>query len=133
HHRGEERRAAQRDLLQARQVDAGDAAGPARRQPVLRDAPAPAARQRVSAAGRRFLLARDAAPAGEPGRGASAASHTVPRAAGTPRRLTMLTHGWCHLCDDMRAALAPIAALHGLAVVEIDIDTDPTLGAAYAE
>ncbi|HXU53710.1 MAG TPA: glutaredoxin family protein [Casimicrobiaceae bacterium] len=45
----------------------------------------------------------------------------------------MLTHGWCHLCDDMRAALAPIAALHGLAVVEIDIDTDPTLGAAYAE
>ncbi len=87
----------------------------------------------MSAAGRRFLLARDAAPAGEPGRGASAASHTVPRAAGTPRRLTMLTHGWCHLCDDMRAALAPIAALHGLAVVEIDIDTDPTLGAAYAE
>lgn len=85
----------------------------------------------MSAAGRRFLLPRGATPASVAPVGRAAAP-----AAGcgaTPRHLTMLVHGWCHLCDDMRAALAPIVARHALAVVEIDIGDDAALGAAYGE
>lgn len=47
--------------------------------------------------------------------------------------LTLLTRAYCHLCDEMRAALAPIAALAGVAVVEIDVDANPVLEAKYGE
>ena len=40
---------------------------------------------------------------------------------------------WCHLCEDMRAGLEPIAARHGLGVEWIDIDEDPALEAHYNE
>jgi glutaredoxin len=40
---------------------------------------------------------------------------------------------WCHLCEEMRAELAPIAARHGLAIEWIDIDEDPQLEARYNE
>ncbi|SAK88110.1 glutaredoxin 2 [Caballeronia hypogeia] len=40
---------------------------------------------------------------------------------------------WCHLCEDMRAALEPIAARHGLGIEWIDIDEDPLLEARYNE
>lgn len=44
-----------------------------------------------------------------------------------PRRLTLLVRAYCHLCDDMRDALAPLAAAFGCEVDEIDIDADPIL------
>jgi thiol-disulfide isomerase/thioredoxin len=42
-------------------------------------------------------------------------------------RLTVYGRRWCHLCDEMADALAPIAARHGFAVEKIDVDTDPAL------
>lgn len=35
---------------------------------------------------------------------------------------TLYGRGWCHLCDDMRDALAPVAAAFDVAVEYIDID-----------
>ena len=39
-----------------------------------------------------------------------------------PRRLTLLVRAYCDLCDDMREALAPLAARFGWAIEDIDID-----------
>jgi thiol-disulfide isomerase/thioredoxin len=47
--------------------------------------------------------------------------------------LTLYGRGWCHLCDEMRAALAPLAAEFGVAVDYLDIDADPVLVARYDE
>jgi glutaredoxin len=47
--------------------------------------------------------------------------------------LTLLTRAYCHLCDEMRDALSPIATRHGVAVVEIDVDAHPDLEAALGE
>ena len=48
--------------------------------------------------------------------------------------LTLLSRAYCHLCDEMRDALAPIALRHRVAVVEIDRtdDADAALEAALA-
>ncbi|KND61792.1 putative thioredoxin [Candidatus Burkholderia verschuerenii] len=40
---------------------------------------------------------------------------------------------WCHLCEDMREALEPIAQAHGRGVRWIDIDEDLALEAHYNE
>ncbi|MEK6349542.1 MAG: glutaredoxin family protein [Burkholderia sp.] len=40
---------------------------------------------------------------------------------------------WCHLCDDLRVALAPVAAEFRVAVAYLDIDADPALVARYDE
>ncbi|MDR5737873.1 MULTISPECIES: glutaredoxin family protein [unclassified Caballeronia] len=40
---------------------------------------------------------------------------------------------WCHLCEEMRAELEPIAARFGVAIEWIDIDEDPQLEARYNE
>jgi glutaredoxin len=37
----------------------------------------------------------------------------------------------CHLCDEAKAAVAPIAKSRGLAVEVIDIDRDPSLVAQF--
>jgi glutaredoxin len=47
--------------------------------------------------------------------------------------LELYGRAWCHLCEDMRAALEPIAARHGVAIEWIDIDQDPALEARYDE
>jgi hypothetical protein len=47
--------------------------------------------------------------------------------------LTLLGRGYCHLCDEMAAALAPIAAAGGATVTVVDVDADPALEAAYGE
>ncbi|CAE6829016.1 glutaredoxin family protein [Paraburkholderia haematera] len=47
--------------------------------------------------------------------------------------LTLYGRAWCHLCDDMRAALEPLLVEFGAQVVEIDIDTDPVLENRYNE
>jgi thioredoxin reductase (NADPH) len=43
------------------------------------------------------------------------------------RRLTLFIRAYCHLCDDMREALSPLAAMFGWTVDEIDIDADAFL------
>ena len=47
--------------------------------------------------------------------------------------LTLLTRAYCHLCDEMREALAPLAAAHGASIVERDVDADPALEARYGD
>ncbi|MDR5814018.1 MULTISPECIES: glutaredoxin family protein [unclassified Caballeronia] len=47
--------------------------------------------------------------------------------------LMLYGRAWCHLCEEMRAALEPIAARHGAAIEWIDIDQDPALEARYDE
>jgi thiol-disulfide isomerase/thioredoxin len=46
---------------------------------------------------------------------------------------TLYGRGWCHLCDDMRDALAPVAAEFDARIEVIDIDADPALVARYDE
>jgi hypothetical protein len=59
---------------------------------------------------------------------------TAPRSSRAPaRRLTLLSRAYCHLCDDMRAALVPLLARRGIDLVEIDVDTDPRLEAQFGE
>ena len=43
------------------------------------------------------------------------------------QRLTLLVRAYCHLCDDMRDAVAPLADRFGWDVDEIDIDADAAL------
>lgn len=47
--------------------------------------------------------------------------------------LTLLSRRFCHLCHDMAAALAPLAAEFGAAVTVVDVDGDPLLEAQYDE
>jgi hypothetical protein len=49
------------------------------------------------------------------------------------RRLTLVVRAYCHLCDDMRDALAPLAARFGWAIDEIDIDADAVLEKEWSE
>lgn len=48
-------------------------------------------------------------------------------------QLTLLTRAYCHLCDEMRAALAPVAAAAGATILEIDVDADPALESKFGE
>ncbi len=45
----------------------------------------------------------------------------------------MLSRAYCHLCDEMRDALLPLARMHGAAVVEVDVDAYLALEAQYGE
>ena len=47
--------------------------------------------------------------------------------------LTLLVRAYCHLCDEMREAVVPLAAKTGVALREIDVDTDPVLEARWGE
>lgn len=47
--------------------------------------------------------------------------------------LTLLGRSWCHLCDDMLAALKPLADAAGLTVDVVDVDSDPVLEARWGE
>jgi len=47
--------------------------------------------------------------------------------------LTVYGRRYCHLCDDMAAALAPIASEHRVPVVFVDVDADPALEARFGE
>jgi len=48
-------------------------------------------------------------------------------------QLTLLSRAYCHLCDEMAAALAPLAAAHGAVVRMLDVDADPALEDAWGE
>jgi hypothetical protein len=58
---------------------------------------------------------------------------TNPAPARAPLVFTLYGRAWCHLCDDMRAALEPLLVDSGARVDVIDIDTDPALEARYNE
>ena len=47
--------------------------------------------------------------------------------------LTLLTRVYCHLCDDMRIAVAPLAARFGASIVELDVDADAALEERYGD
>ncbi|MEX3958080.1 glutaredoxin family protein [Trinickia sp. EG282A] len=47
--------------------------------------------------------------------------------------LALYSRAWCHLCEEMRAALVPLAAEFGANVEVIDVDADPALVARYDE
>ncbi|MFM0287753.1 glutaredoxin family protein [Paraburkholderia megapolitana] len=51
----------------------------------------------------------------------------------TAAPLTLYGRGWCHLCDDMLAALEPLLAEFGVQVEVIDIDADPALETRFNE
>jgi thioredoxin reductase (NADPH) len=47
--------------------------------------------------------------------------------------LTLMSRGYCHLCHDMEAALAPLLTEFGASVRILDVDADPALEAKYDE
>jgi hypothetical protein len=57
---------------------------------------------------------------------AAAAAWRIPR-------LTLLSRAYCHLCDDMRKALAPIVAEAEVKLVELDVDADRALEAKFGD
>ncbi len=46
---------------------------------------------------------------------------------------TIYGRSYCHLCDDMAAALAPLAEPHGFAIEIVDVDASPDLEERYGE
>ena len=48
-------------------------------------------------------------------------------------RLTLLVRAYCHLCDEMRSAMAPLLAAAGVTFEEIDVDSDPGLEARWGD
>ena len=48
-------------------------------------------------------------------------------------RLTLYGRAWCHLCDDMRAALQPLQAEFGFELAYFDVDEHPELEARFDE
>ena len=55
------------------------------------------------------------------------------RRPGAALKLTLLVRAYCHLCDEMRADLAPLAATYGVPIEFVDVDADRLLEAAWGE
>lgn len=54
------------------------------------------------------------------------------RAMSSPaRRLTLLERGYCHLCERMREALAPMLAGSGVVLDRVDVDANDALEARW--
>jgi len=49
------------------------------------------------------------------------------------RRLVVLSRAWCHLCDELLDALAPLAGELELEVAVIDVDERPELEERWGE
>lgn len=47
--------------------------------------------------------------------------------------LTLYSRSYCHLCDDMAAALEPLRHELGFGIERVDVDRDPALEARYGE
>jgi hypothetical protein len=47
--------------------------------------------------------------------------------------LTLLVRAYCHLCDEMRDALMPLAKAAGAHVTEIDVDADAGVEARFGD
>ena len=65
-----------------------------------------------------------------PLRSSSAAPGALERASA---HLVLYGRAWCHLCEDMRVALEPLAAAAGARLDVVDVDSDPALQARYDE
>lgn len=48
-----------------------------------------------------------------------------------PLALAIYSRPGCHLCDEMKAIVVPLAATYGATLKEIDIATDPALEAQF--
>jgi thioredoxin reductase (NADPH) len=48
-------------------------------------------------------------------------------------KLTLLVRAYCHLCDEMREALAPLAAARGATISLVDVDANPALEAGWGD
>jgi Glutaredoxin-like domain (DUF836) len=81
----------------------------------------------------RGALAGGASARGASARGAPAASPEPGVPEPPPPRLTLYGRAWCHLCEEMLAAVKPIADEFGASVDVVDIDADPALLARYDE
>lgn len=51
----------------------------------------------------------------------------------TAPALTLYGRKWCHLCDDMLAALEAMRPAWDFSVTVVDVDSDPVLEAKYDE
>ncbi|VVE59072.1 glutaredoxin [Pandoraea iniqua] len=51
----------------------------------------------------------------------------------TAPALTLYGRKWCHLCDDMLAALEAMRPAWDFSVTVVDVDSDPVLEAIYDE
>lgn len=49
------------------------------------------------------------------------------------KKLTLISRSYCHLCDDMAQALAPLIAEFGVDLALLDVDADPAWVARYDE
>jgi len=54
-------------------------------------------------------------------------------AVASSREVTMYTREGCHLCDEAKAAMAPLLSEYGAKLREVDIDDDPVLFERYTE
>lgn len=52
---------------------------------------------------------------------------------GVPPRLTLYSRVYCHLCEDMLAALEVLRGEYSFDVEVLDVDADPELEAKYDE
>ena len=52
-------------------------------------------------------------------------------ARATPREITLYTRPGCHLCEEAKAAIAPLLAEFGATLREVNIDEDPVLRERY--
>lgn len=52
-------------------------------------------------------------------------------AAAGPREVTLYSRPGCHLCDDAKAAIAPLLLEFGASFREVNIDADPILRERY--
>ena len=49
----------------------------------------------------------------------------------TKSTITIYSRSGCHLCDEMKAGVARVAATADVSIEEVDISTDPALEARY--
>ena len=54
-------------------------------------------------------------------------------AVANPREVTMYTREGCHLCEEAKAAMAPLLLEFGAKLREVDIDDDPVLFERYTD
>ncbi len=47
--------------------------------------------------------------------------------------LTLLTRAYCHLCDEMLAAVRPVAAANAASIAVVDVDAHSALEAEYGD
>lgn len=52
-------------------------------------------------------------------------------AVAVPHAITMYMRAGCHLCEEAKALIAPIASEFGASVHEVDVDADPVLRERY--